>query len=80
MLLPLLSHLPQYFFQFLMFKIKIKNALYPNLYPMAFVALASVDKAPAALGLPSLNGSTEAMEMSLSLQLAGEQRWVASQG
>lgn len=54
--------------------------MYPNLYPMAFVALASVDKAPAALGLPSLNGSTEAMEMSLSLQLAGEQRWVASQG
>lgn len=79
MLLPLLPHLPQYFFQFLMFKIKI-NALYPNLYPMAFVALTFADKALAALALPSLNGSTEAMEMSLSLQLAGEQRWVASQG
>lgn len=80
MLLPLLLHLPQYFFQFLTFKIGYKAFFILNLYPMAFVALTFADKALAALALPSLNGSTEAMEMSLSLQLAGEQRWVASQG
>ena len=43
---------------------------------MAFVVLALTDKALPALGL---NRTTEVIEISLSLQLAGEQRWEAPQ-
>lgn len=43
---------------------------------MAFVMLALTDQALPALGL---KGTTEAIEVSLSPHLAGEQRWEASQ-
>lgn len=41
---------------------------------MAFVALTLIDKAVPTLGL---SGTSEVIEISLSLQLAGEQRWEA---